>query len=81
MPYPQMSEFTTKNAAARHRPADDGSQLDVRDMRRLVQALPQYRCEAAARDRVIMPALPQHKSTMERLVCAPTSYGIAPYRN
>ena len=30
----QMSEFTTKNAAARHRPADDGSQLDVRDMRR-----------------------------------------------
>jgi len=40
----QMSEFTTKNAAARHRPADDGSQLDVRDMRRLVQALPQYRC-------------------------------------
>ena len=39
----QMSEFTTKNAAARHRPADDGSQLDVRDMRRLVQALPQYR--------------------------------------
>lgn len=40
---PQMTEFTAKNAAARHRP-QDGSQLDVRDMRRLVQALPQYRC-------------------------------------
>ena len=38
-----MNEFTTKNAAARHRPADGGGQLDVRDMRRLVQALPQYR--------------------------------------
>jgi hypothetical protein len=38
----QMQDFTTKNAAARHRPAD-GAQLDVRDMRRLVQALPQYR--------------------------------------
>lgn len=50
-----MSEFTTKNAAARHRPADDGSQLDVRDMRRLVQALPQYRCSRSLTLRTALP--------------------------
>ena len=38
----QMESFRTKNAAARHR-SGGGGQLDVRDMRRLVQALPQFR--------------------------------------
>lgn len=37
----RMDEFRSKNAAARRTGAEDA--LDVRNMRRLVQALPQYR--------------------------------------
>ena len=39
----QMDQFRTKNAAARHR-SNGGGSLDVGDMRKLVQALPQFRC-------------------------------------
>ena len=39
----QMDQFRTKNAAARHR-SNGGGPLDVGDMRKLVQALPQFRC-------------------------------------